>query len=125
MHSKEQIILNYITAYNKFDVDTMLKDFDENIVFENISNGEANMRLEGIEAFRQQAEAAKNYFSQRKQTVTSFEHRDNETEVQINYYAVLAVDLPNGLKKGDELHLKGKSIFRFNDDKIISLTDIS
>ena len=125
MHSKEQIILNYITAYNNFDVDAMLKDFDENILFENISNGEVNMRLEGIEAFRQQAEQAKNFFSHRKQTVTSFNHSNDETEIHIDYNAILAMDFPNGMKKGDELQLKGRSIFKFKDDKIIALTDIS
>ncbi|MDB5205022.1 MAG: hypothetical protein JWR72_97, partial [Flavisolibacter sp.] len=31
----------------------------------------------------------------------------------------------NGLKKGDEVKLKGKSIFQFLGDKIIRLTDIS
>lgn len=125
MQSQEQIIHNYITAYNSFNIDKMLEHFDEAIVFQNISNGEINMKLEGLEAFRQQAEQAKNLFEQRKQTITSFEHRNNETEVHIDYYAVLAVDLLNGLKKGDELNLRGKSIFQFSGEKIIALTDSS
>jgi hypothetical protein len=37
----------------------------------------------------------------------------------------LNMDFPNGLKKGNELILKGKSVFKFLDNKIIKLTDIS
>jgi hypothetical protein len=40
-------------------------------------------------------------------------------------YAVLAVDLANGLRKGDELNLQGRSIFKFSGDKIVAISDIS
>ena len=125
MNNKEKIIAQYIEAYNQFDTDKMVLDFDDNIVFENISNGEVNMTLSGINAFKEQAEQAKVYFSARTQTIASFEHKSDEVEVEIDYYAILAMDFPNGLKKGDELKLKGKSIFKFLDDKIVKLTDIS
>jgi hypothetical protein len=59
------------------------------------------------------------------QTIKSFTHQDDTKEVDITYYGMIAVDLPNGLKKGDELNFAGKSIFRFLNGKIISLTDIS
>lgn len=125
MSNKEKIINNYIEGYNQFDIDKMVLDFDDNIIFENISNGEVNMTLSGITAFKEQAEQAKAYFSAKTQTITSLEYKDDEVEVQIGYYAILGMDFPNGLKKGDELKLKGKSIFKFLDDKIIKLTDIS
>jgi hypothetical protein len=35
------------------------------------------------------------------------------------------MDFPNGLQKGQELDLTGKSIFKFSGDTIIKLTDIS
>ena len=71
-----------------------------------------------------QADQATKHFSTRKQTITSFKHSDSETEIEINYYAVLAMDFPNGLKSGQELNLIGKSIFKFLDNKIIKITDI-
>jgi hypothetical protein len=59
-------------------------------------------------------------------TIKSFTHNDDETEIVINYSAVLAMDFPNGLKKGETLNLTGKSVFKFSDNsKIIKLTDIS
>ncbi len=125
MDVKEQIITNYINAYNNFDVASMIKDFTENIKFENVSGGVVNMTLNGLTEFSQQAEQAKNLFSNRKQTILSFNHLENQTEIEIDYQGVLAIDLPNGLQKGAELNLKGKSIFIFEDNKITSLTDIS
>lgn len=125
MVERERIINNYIDAYNRFDVEGMLTDLEDNIVFENISDGEPNMSLAGISVFREEAEQAKNYFSSRKQTVESYRHTEDETEIVIKFQAILAVDLPDGLKKGDELRLEGRSIFKFLDNKIIKLTDIS
>jgi len=46
-------------------------------------------------------------------------------EIEIEYFGILAIDFPNGMKKGGEIKLNGKSIFEFNDEKIIRLTDIS
>lgn len=122
---RESIIKNYVDGYNTFDVDKMVADFDENVVFENIQNGETTMSLSGLTEFRQQAEQAKNYFTKRTQTIKSFRHSGNVTEIEIDYYAVLLMDFPNGLKSGQELNLKGKSIFAFFGDKVIKLTDIS
>ncbi|MCL1032813.1 hypothetical protein [Elizabethkingia anophelis] len=79
----------------------------------------------GKKEFRQQAELTKTYFKERQQNITSVKHSEDHTEIEIDYYAVLATDMPNGLKKGNELRLTGKSIFKFSDDRIIELTDIS
>lgn len=102
----------------------MLTHLDEQIKFENISNGVTNMTLTDLNLFRKQAEQAKNLFKTRKQTIKSWTHQDNLIEIEIEYNAVLAIDLRNGLKKGDKLNLKGKSIFKFSGYKIIELTDI-
>jgi hypothetical protein len=125
MTNRKKVIENYIKAYNEFDIDKMVEDFDENIVFENIQGGETNMSLKGLSAFKDQAEQAKSYFTTRKQTIRSFKHEDNQTEIEINYSATLAIDFPNGFKPGQELILKGKSIFTFQGNKVIKLTDIS
>src|SRR4051812_37272772 len=113
MTDREILITNYIDGYNQFDIDKMVSHFDEHIVFENISNGETSMLLTGLKAFKEQAEQAKDYFSVRTQTIKSFAHQNNETEIEIDYKAILAMDFPNGLKKGEELRLQGKSIFKF------------
>lgn len=125
MTDREKIIKDYVDGYNQFEIDKMVADFDENVVFENIKNDEINMLIKGKAAFKEQAEQAKTYFAARTQIIKSFTHIGNRSEIEIAYNAVLAMDLPDGLKKGQELNLRGKSVFEFLNDKIIKLTDIS
>ena len=126
MNEREKIIRDYIEGYNQFDVDKMVANFDANITFENIQNGEVNMSLNGLTAFLRQAEQAKSYFEKRNQNIISIRHAGDETEIDIEYIAVLAKDFPNGLKRGQRLQVVGKSVFRFSaDNKVIKLTDIS
>ncbi|KUY19968.1 hypothetical protein BAZ12_03120 [Elizabethkingia miricola] len=125
MSRKEHIIRSYINAYNQFDIPGMVANLHDNIVFKNIQDGETNLLLQGKKEFRQQAELTKTYFKERQQNITSVKHSEDHTEIEIDYYAVLAADMPNGLKKGNQLRLTGKSIFKFSDDRIIELTDIS
>jgi len=125
MKEREKIIQNYIDGYNQFNIEKMITDFDRCIYFENIQAGEVNMTINGLAAFKEQAEKAKSYFSSRHQRIISFKHSDNDTEVEIGYTAVLEMDFPDGLKKGQKIIFKGKSIFTFLKSKIIRLTDIS
>ncbi len=127
MESKQQkqIVESYVKAYNAFDIDSMLENMDESIKFENISDGKSNLTLNGIDAFRDLALEAQEMFKQRKQEITSFSFDNNNVEIAVDYFGILSIDLPNGLKAGSNIELKGKSVFKFRDDKIVALTDIS
>lgn len=122
---REAIIRRYIDAYNRFDVEGMLRDFHPDIVFENVAGGEVNMTLEGIAAFREQAEGATQVFSERQQQVENITFRGDTAEVSIRYHGTLAVDMPEGPQRGDRIELEGRSIFLFQGDKIVRLTDVS
>jgi hypothetical protein len=125
-NTRELVIRNYIKAYNAFDVTCMVKDMDPSLLFENISNGQVNMSLKGIESFSKQAEQALDYFSSRNQQILSILHEKEQSIVEIAYEAQLAMDFPNGLKKGDKIQFNSQSIFRFTENnQIIHLTDIS
>ena len=123
--TKRKIIENYVAAYNNFDVENMLRDMDEGVVFRNISGGAVNLQTNGIDEFRRQAEEAKALFSRREQKITDLRFGETEAEVDISYRGTIAVDLPEGLKAGSEIALDGKSIFRFKDGKISAIDDIS
>lgn len=125
LHDPKQMIENYIQAYNNFDVPGMIKDLAPNLVFENLSNGETNVATQGLEEFKQQAESAKTYFSERKQVITAWDFQDNQVSIDIQYFGVAAIDIPDFMKAGDTINLQGKSIFTFQDGKIIKIQDIS
>jgi len=119
-----QIIENYIQAYNQFDVEKMMADMHDNLKFENISDGVVTLAVEGIHALKNQAKQAVAIFKERKQTITNYKFNDHEVTVDIDFEGTLATDLPGGLKAGNRLDLKGKSIFNFVGNKIIYLGDI-
>jgi ketosteroid isomerase-like protein len=125
MNHQKKMIEDYVTSYNNFDISGMTENLDKNVVFENISNGKVNLRTEGLEEFNKQAESAKQYFHQRKQTIDSWNFNDLIVSIHIDYKAILAVDLPNGLKSGDTLEMKGISEFEFKNGKIMRISDKS
>ena len=126
LNERTEKIFRYLNAYNKVDVEKMIADFDDEIIFQNIMNGEKTMELRDIEEFKKQAIEALSYFSERGQSIESMTHTHSSTEITIKYRAIAAMDFPNGLKKGDEVNLRGKSIFEFSaDGKIVRLTDIA
>ncbi len=116
---------NYVEAYNKFDIEGMIENLDSKVVFENVSGGNPDMKLEGIEAFRNQAEQATSYFKERKQTIKSWSFQEDTVIIQIDYRGILAIELPNGMKPGDTLELEGKSTFLFAGSKIAKIIDES
>ncbi|MEO1051018.1 MAG: nuclear transport factor 2 family protein [Bacteroidota bacterium] len=122
---RKLIIENYIKAYNGFDIDGMVKDLDKAVVFENVTNGEVDLTTNGVEEFRKQAESATAYFREREQSVQSWDFKENEIIVDIAYKAILAIELPNGMKPGDTLELKGQSVFTFKDGKVVKIQDRS
>jgi len=126
LNERTEKIFRYLNAYNEMDVEKMIVDFDDEIVFLNVMNGEKTMELRGIEEFKKQAIEALSYFSEREQSVESITHTSSCTEISIAYRAIAAMDFPNGIKKGDEVNLQGRSIFEFSEDgKISRLGDIS
>lgn len=126
LNDRSEKIFRYLDAYNKMEVENMIADFSDDIIFQNVMNGEKTMELQGIEEFKKQAIEALSYFSEREQSIETMTHSHSSTEIVINYRTIAAMDFPNGLKKGDEITLKGKSNFEFSEDgKISKLTNIS
>ena len=121
----QEMIENYIQAYNAFDIEGMCRDMSGEVIFQNVANGEVNLETKGIAAFREQADKAKKFFSEREQKITDIEMGTGSASVLIDYTGVLATDLSENMKAGDTLRLKGKSIFHFQDDKIIRIIDES
>lgn len=121
----KEIIADYVEAYNSFDVMRMIKLLSGDILFRNISNGEVDTETHGINEFKELAEKSTQMFSSRRQTILDWSALDDKIEVTIDYEGILAVDLANGLKMGDRIHLKGKSIFKIEEEKITLIEDYS
>jgi ketosteroid isomerase-like protein len=118
-------IEEYISAYNSLDVDRMLSFVHPDVEFQNVSESEVNAAASVIDELRKMAEQSKRLFSSRHQSITSYEEEGETVKVGIKFRAILAVDMPNGAKAGDNLNLGGQSVFKFRDGKLWRITDYS
>lgn len=124
IEDKKLLIEEYIAAYNAFDIDGMLALLSSNIVFSNQAGDEVNATASGIKEFRILAEKGKSLFSSRKQQITKLVDEGEFISIDVSYHAVVAVDLPNGLKPGETLSLNGRTEFSFDNGKISLIKDI-
>lgn len=123
--TKMELIETYLESYNSFDISGMLSLLDDGVIFENEVSGDVNLRAEGKAEFERLASESAQLFRARQQRMTEIAIDGATAEISIDYKATLATDLPNGLKSGDILELKGKTLFEFKNGKISYIKDIS
>ena len=83
----------------------------------------ALIRHEKDENLRQLAEKSAEIFGERRQTPTMLVFDGHNAALEINYWARLAMDLPDGKKAGEEVRFRGASFFVIRDGRISRLTD--
>lgn len=120
---KEALIKEYISAYNAMNVEKMLSPLHSELIFENYTGDERTHFLVGKKSFKNQALEALGYFTERNQSILNLTHQKSNSEVTISYHAILAIDIPNGPKKGEKLEFEGKSFFEFKENKISKIQD--
>ena len=121
----EDIINRYIKSYNDRDIEGMLDCVTEDVVFENISNASQSMRLEGKPAMRQVAELSGNAFSYRRQRIVNLVTGEAKASAEIEFEGKAAVDLPNGIRAGETVHMRGASFFEFQGKLLSRIADYS
>lgn len=118
-----ELVKKYVISYNHFDLETMLDCFADNCKFTSMASGSQLVTVEGKPHLRELAAQSAAYFIERTQTVTNWIFTESQAAIEVEYKSMLKRDLPNGLKAGAELNMRGVSIFRFENDKIVELTD--
>jgi hypothetical protein len=121
--TQQSIIKYYLRAYNRFAVDEMLRDIHPDIVFRHLAKGKETLRIEGIEALREQAKKVIPLFRARRQKLRAIHFMGNQVEADIDYMIEMATDLPNGPKAGQRVIARGKTTFQFEGELIIGITD--
>lgn len=119
------LVDRYIDAYNRKDIEAMLAAVHPQVEFKNVSAGVVNASTKGVEELRSLAQQSLSLFSERRQTIESFEVQGSVAIATIAFHAVVAADLPNGLKKGQVINLSGRSEFELEEGVIFKITDIS
>ncbi|MBD3769377.1 MAG: nuclear transport factor 2 family protein [Rhodobacterales bacterium] len=121
----DDIIARYIQSYNARDIDGMLDCVTDDVVFENISNAGGSMRLDGKDMMRQVAELSGNAFSYRRQRLINVVSGSGKAAAEIEFEGKAAVDLPNGVKAGETVKVRGASFFEFRGNLLCRIADYS
>lgn len=121
----EDVIARYVASYNARDIDGMLDCVTEDVIFENISNTGQSMRLEGKSSMREVAELSGNAFSYRRQRVVNLVENAGKAAAEIEFEGKAAVDLPNGVRAGETVHVRGASFFEFRGKLLSRIADYS
>jgi hypothetical protein len=119
------IVRKFIEAYNSLDINRMLSLLHPDVDFINISGGKVDAVTKGKIEFEELARKSASLFTSREQKIISIEEAGSLVKTEIEYHAVLAEDLPAGMKKGDNIEIKGRSEYNIKDNLIISIKDIS
>lgn len=121
----EDIINRYIQSYNDRDIEGMLDCVVEDVVFENISNASQSMRLEGRDQMGEVARLSGNAFSYRRQRMINLIIGEGKASAEIEFEGKAAVDLPNGVKAGETIKIRGASFFEFRGRLLCRIADYS
>ena len=121
----EDIINRYIKSYNDRDIEGMLDCVTEDVVFENISNASQSMRLEGREQMGEVARLSGNAFSYRRQRMINLIIGEGKASAEIEFEGKAAVDLPNGVRAGETVKIRGASFFEFRGRLLSRIADYS
>lgn len=119
------LIDRYIDAYNRMDVDAMIKTMHSEVIFENYTAGVLSVRTVGAHELRHLAESSRGLFSARRQTVILYSEAAGVAHAQIHFQGTFAVDLPNGIRAGQSIALDGRSEYRERDGLLIYIADYS
>lgn len=121
----DEVIRQYIASYNDRDIEAMLACVTDDVVFENISNAGGSMRLDGKAMMRQVAEVSGNAFSYRRQRLINLVTGEGKAAAEIEFEGRAAVDLPNGVRAGETVKVRGASFFEFRGLLLCRIADYS
>jgi len=121
----EDIINRYIRSYNDRDIEGMLDCVTEDVIFENISNAGQSMRLEGRDRMGEVAELSGNAFSYRRQRLVNLVIGEGKAAAEIEFEGKAAVNLPNGVRAGETVKIRGASFFEFRGRLLSRIADYS
>jgi len=121
----EEAIRAYVDAYNAKDIPAMLALLAEDIVFENVSNTSGTTSTASKQEFEALAQQSVGFFTERRQLIRFAVISIEAAAIEIDYQATLAHDLPNGLRAGEQLQLRGVSVFEQRNGKFTRISDYS
>lgn len=123
MTDLEPLIRRFLGAYAEADLEAMLALVSDEVVFEHYTGGARSTRAQGKAAFAELARGSAAAFASRSQTIRRLTKGDGCATAEIEFQAVPARDLPNGMKAGVPVTLLGASVYEGRDGVLTRVSD--
>jgi hypothetical protein len=116
------MVVDFLEAYNAKDIDKMLADVTSDLVFRHYCDAGVLFKADDKATFEAALREEVGAFKQRSQVVKTAMTLLGSTVLTTQFHAVVAKDLSNGWKAGQEITLPGAAEFQFRDDQIANIT---
>ncbi len=119
------LVERYVTLSNHDDIDGVLACCADNVMFETVMNPRGSMRLQGKDQVREVLAGTMTAFKDRSHRLASIIVQDNRVAAETVFTGTALADLGDGVKSGDQVAIRGSTIFEIENDLIARITDYS
>ncbi len=116
--AQQELIVDYINAYNRFDIPAMLACLSHDVRFEHYERHALQLSIHGKHEFEQVARQSLKLFSSREQRILNLQSNTDGVRVEVSFTARL-VQQPEAAP----LKIQGSSEFSFKDGLISEIRD--
>lgn len=125
MLTTAELVERYINLNNNNDVEGVLECCADDIMFESVMNPNNSVRLSGKDQVREVLVGTIQAFSQRSHRIASLIVDGDRAAAETIFTGVAAAELGGGVNPGDEVSIRGATIFEARDGKIVRVCDYS
>ncbi|MEM6627727.1 MAG: nuclear transport factor 2 family protein [Pseudomonadota bacterium] len=119
------LVETYVRCYNNSDGEGMLACCAPDVVFETISNPGGSLRLTGHAEMREVLDASTRAFTERSHRIVSLLSEGDRAAAETVFTGVAAAELGDGVRPGDNVSIRGATLFEIADGKFARITDYS
>ena len=125
MLTTTELVERYINLNNNNDVEGVVDCCADDVMFESVVNPNNSVRLQGKDKVREILAGTMQAFSQRNHRIASLIVDGERAAAETLFVGVAAADLGGGVNAGDEVSIRGATIFEARDGKIVRICDYS
>ncbi|MFC7292040.1 nuclear transport factor 2 family protein [Hirschia litorea] len=125
MTSIADLIERYVTLSNHDDIDGVLACCANNVMFETVMNPRGSMRLQGKDQVREVLAGTMAAFKDRSHRLASIIVDGNRVAAETVFTGTALAELGDGVMPGDQVAIRGATIFEVENGLIVRICDYS
>ncbi|ACT57964.1 nuclear transport factor 2 family protein [Hirschia baltica] len=119
------LVERYVTLSNQDDIDGVLACCSDNVLFETVMNPRGSMRLQGKTQLREVLSGTMAAFKDRSHRLASIIVQGDRVAAETVFTGTALAELGDGVKPGDQVAIRGATIFEIENNLIARICDYS